>query len=82
MVAGGGVAIDAITAGVIVGAQALNGPLDSILTQPAIISVPLAFAAMVVGSLLTTSHVDAGAQMLTLHAPEGLGLEALDRARA
>jgi Na+(H+)/acetate symporter ActP len=82
MIAGGAVAIGAITAGVIVGAHALNGPLDSILTQPAIVSVPLAFAAMVVGSLATPAAVDVGAQMLALHAPEGLGLEVLDRARA
>ena len=67
---------------VAVGAQTFGGALDSILTQPAIILVPLAFAAMVAGSLATTSRVDAGAQMLTLHAPEGLGLEALDRVRA
>ena len=79
---GGMVAIGAIAAGVVVGAQTLSGPLDSILTQPAIVSVPLAFAAMVVGSVATKSRVDAGAQMLTLHAPEGLGLEALDRVRA
>jgi cation/acetate symporter len=79
---GGVVAIGAIAAGLAMGAQTLSGPLDSILTQPAIVSVPLAFAAMVAGSLATTSRVDAGAQMLTLHAPEGLGLEALDRARA
>jgi Na+(H+)/acetate symporter ActP len=82
MVAGGVVAIGAITVGVIIGAQALNGPLDSILTQPAIVSVPLAFTAMVVGSLATAAPADVGPQMLTLHAPEGLGLEVLDRARA
>jgi Na+(H+)/acetate symporter ActP len=82
MVAGGVAAIGAITAGVIVGAQALTGPLDSILTQPAIVSVPLAFMAMIVGSLATSTRADVGAQMLALHAPEGLGLEVLDRARA
>jgi Na+(H+)/acetate symporter ActP len=82
MVVGGVVAIGAITAGVIVGAQALTGPLDSILTQPAIVSVPLAFMTMIVGSLATATRADVGAQMLALHAPEGLGLEVLDRARA
>jgi Na+(H+)/acetate symporter ActP len=81
-VAGGAVALGAITAAVTVGAQALNGPLDSILTQPAIVSVPLAFAAMIVGSLAAAAPADVGAQMLALHAPEGLGLEVLDRARA
>jgi len=82
MVAGGLVAIGAITAGVVVGAQALTGPVDSILTQPAIVSVPLGFVAMVVGSLATTAPADVSPQMLALHAPEGLGLEVLDRARA
>lgn len=82
MVAGGIVAIGAISAGVIVGAQGLNGPLDSILTQPAIVSVPVAFLAMVAVSLVTAAPDDVGAQMLALHAPEGLGLHALDRARA
>jgi hypothetical protein len=44
--------------------------------------VPLAFMAMIVGSLATSTRADVGAQMLALHAPEGLGLEVLDRARA
>jgi len=52
------------------------------LTQPAIVSVPLAFAAMIAGSLATAAPADIGAHMLALHAPEGLGREALDRARA
>jgi cation/acetate symporter len=82
IVAGGVVAIGAIGLGLLVGAQNLSGPFDSILTQPAIISVPLAFFAMVAGSLLTTAPAEVGAQMLALHAPEGLGLEALDRVRA
>ena len=68
---GGVVAIGAIAAGVVVGSQTLGGPLDSILTQPAIVSVPLAFAAMVVGSLLTATRSSAAPQMLALHAPEG-----------
>jgi hypothetical protein len=44
--------------------------------------VPLAFAAMIAGSLATAPPEDIGAYMLALHAPEGLGLEVLDRARA
>jgi Na+(H+)/acetate symporter ActP len=80
--AGGVVAIGAITAGLIVGAQTLSGPLDSILTQPAIVSVPLAFAAMILGSISSEASCDARPQMLALHSPEGLGLEAIDRARA
>ncbi len=79
---GGVVSIGMITIGVAVGAQGLTGPLDSLLTQPAIVSVPLAFAAMIAGSLASTAPADIGAHMLALHAPEGLGLEALDRARA
>jgi cation/acetate symporter len=79
---GGVVSIGMITAGVVVGAQSLTGPLDSLLTQPAIVSVPLAFAAMIAGSLFSAAPADIGAHMLALHAPEGLGLEVLDRARA
>jgi Na+(H+)/acetate symporter ActP len=79
---GGVVAIGMIAAGVVLGAQSLTGPIDSLLTQPAIVSVPLAFAAMIAGSLATVAPADVGAHMLALHAPEGLGLEALDRVRA
>jgi Na+(H+)/acetate symporter ActP len=79
---GGVVAIGMITAGFALGAQSLTGPLYSLLPQPAIVSVPLAFAAMIVGSLVSTAPADVGAQMLALHAPEGLGLDVLDRARA
>jgi Na+(H+)/acetate symporter ActP len=82
IVVGGVVSIGMITAGVVVGAQSLTGPLDSLLTQPAIVSVPLAFAAMIAGSLFSAAPADIGAHMLALHAPEGLGLEVLDRARA
>jgi hypothetical protein len=82
IVVGGVVSIGMITAGVALGAQSLSGPIDSLLTQPAIVSVPLAFAAMIAASLATRAPADIGAHMLALHAPEGLGLEALDRARA
>jgi hypothetical protein len=46
------------------------------------VAVPLAFAAMIAGPLVSAAPVDVGAHMLALPAPEGLGLEALDRARA
>ena len=82
MIAGGAVASPAILGGFIVGAPNLNGTLDALLTQPAIVSVPIAFASMVLVSLLTAAPQDVGAQMLALHAPEGLGLEELERARA
>ena len=51
--------------------------VDELLSQPAVISVPLAFATMVLGSLIGRGRAPAGAdaQLLALHAPEGLGLE-------
>jgi Na+(H+)/acetate symporter ActP len=49
--------------------------LDALLTQPAVLSVPVAFLAMVLGSLLDRRGVpDVEASLLALHAPEGLGL--------
>jgi len=74
-------------AGLIVGALAASsliftglalgyegGTLDDLLTQPAVISVPLAFATMVLVSLRDRSTAPAAdAQLLALHAPEGLG---------
>jgi len=56
--------------------------LHALLTQPAILSVPIAFAAMITVSLITAPPDDVRSQMLALHVPEGLGLEALERARA
>jgi Na+(H+)/acetate symporter ActP len=54
-----------------------GGTLDDLLTQPAVISVPLAFATMVLVSLRDRSPAPAAdAQMLALHAPEGLGARA------
>jgi cation/acetate symporter len=50
-----------------------GGTLDDLLTQPAVISVPLAFATMLVVSLRDRSRVPADAHLLALHAPEGLG---------
>jgi cation/acetate symporter len=77
-------------AGLIVGALAASGlifaglalgidggTLDDLLTQPAVISVPLAFATMVLVSVRDRSPAPAAdAQMLALHAPEGLGAQA------
>ena len=47
-----------------------------VVGQPAAWTVPLAFAVMVAGSLLTGRRVpgDIGATMLRLHAPESLRL--------
>lgn len=52
---------------------------DALVAQPAAISVPLAFATMVGVSLLdrTRRPRDVEGHMLALHAPEGLGLEAV-----
>jgi hypothetical protein len=82
MLAGGGAASGAILIGQITGAQNLVGALSQILTQRAIASVPIAFASMIAVSLMSVRLRDAGAQMLALHAPEALGLEALEQARA
>ena len=51
--------------------------VDELLSQPAVISVPLAFATMVLVSLVGRGRAPAAAdaQLLALHAPEGLGLE-------
>jgi Na+(H+)/acetate symporter ActP len=84
-------------AGMIVGALAATGGIISgliaaapqtdvigaLLTQPAVASVPLAFLTMVGVSLLdgrTVPNVEA--QMVALHAPEGLGLRALSEPAA
>jgi cation/acetate symporter len=82
IVIGGVLAIGAILVGALVGAQGSGGAVNALLTQPAIITVPVAFAAMIVVSLMTARPEDVSSQMLALHAPEGLGLEALERARA
>ena len=53
-----------------------NTPLDTLLAQPAIWSIPVAFAVMIVGSLLTPERVpaDVNIKMLRMHVPEALGL--------
>src|SRR5215211_963895 len=61
--------------------------LDALLTQPAVLSVPLAFATMALVSLRGPQPRRApNAELLALHAPEGLGLgledEDLDAVRA
>jgi cation/acetate symporter len=51
----------------------------ALLQQPAIVSVPLAFLTMIVISLRDPHRiVDPEAEMLALHAPEGLGLRQAD----
>jgi cation/acetate symporter len=51
-------------------------PLDTLLAQPAIWSIPVAFTAMIVGSLATADRVpaDVNLKMMRMHVPESLGL--------
>jgi Na+(H+)/acetate symporter ActP len=73
LVAGAGVATGLIFTGL-----ALEGghpTVDALLTQPAVISVPVAFGVMVLVSLRDrTGRRAADAELLAMHAPEGLGL--------
>ncbi|HXD60150.1 MAG TPA: cation acetate symporter [Thermoleophilaceae bacterium] len=76
MIAGAGVASAGIFAGLITGDQA--GAVGALLSQPAVVSVPVAFISMIAVSLLDAPDpVLAEPAMLALHAPEGLGLEQL-----
>ena len=72
IIVGGVVAIGAILAGALIDAQCAGGAVNALLTQPAIISVPVAFVAMIAVSLVTARPKDVRSQMLALHAPEGL----------
>jgi Na+(H+)/acetate symporter ActP len=73
LVAGAGCATAAIFAGLLAGVE--HRSLDALLTQPAILSVPVAFAVMVLVSLGdAAARRPPDAELLTLHAPEGLGL--------
>jgi Na+(H+)/acetate symporter ActP len=65
------------TAAILTGLLAEPGvrTLEALLTQPAVLSVPLAFATMAVVSLLDRgARRPPDAELLALHAPEGLGL--------
>jgi Na+(H+)/acetate symporter ActP len=79
MLTGAATATSGMFAGLAVDAPA--GALAALLAQPAALSVPIAFATMIAVSLRRPPPVDARAQMLALHAPEELGVEAL-RARS
>jgi Na+(H+)/acetate symporter ActP len=67
-----------VATGLIFAGLAIEGghpTVDALLTQPAVISVPLAFAVMTVVSLRDRAgRRRADAELLALHAPEGLGL--------
>jgi Na+(H+)/acetate symporter ActP len=74
LIAGGGTAAAAV--GASVAGWSPGGWLGALLAEPAALTVPLAFAVMVGVSMATArrSALDAGRIMLTLHAPEALGL--------
>jgi cation/acetate symporter len=76
--ASGLVAGAAIATGLIFAGLAIEGghpTVDALLTQPAVISVPIAFAVMMLASLRDRGgRRTADAELLAMHAPEGLGL--------
>jgi len=77
MVLGMLTATSAIFVGLALG-EPTRGAL-ALLQQPAIVSVPIAFITMVSVSLTDRHRItDSDAQMLALHAPEGLGLRLAD----
>jgi cation/acetate symporter len=74
---GGGLASGAILYTMWAGDGAAVGTLwSTLLAQPAIWTIPVAFGTMVLGSLLTRASVpdDVNLKMLRLHVPEALGL--------
>ncbi len=59
-----------------------SGAIGALLAQPAVVTVPVAFSAMVVVSLLRPGPArDADRQLLALHAPEELGFDVTGRDR-
>jgi cation/acetate symporter len=82
---GAGAATTAIFAGLVL--EPAGRSLEALLTQPAVLSVPLAFATMALVSMSGPEPRRApNAELLALHAPEGLGLgledEDVDAVRA
>jgi Na+(H+)/acetate symporter ActP len=73
MVCGMVLATAAIFTGLALG-EPTGGAGAALLAQPAVISVPVAFLVMIIVSLRDPVRIDASAEMLALHAPEGLGL--------
>jgi cation/acetate symporter len=71
MVAGAVTATGAIVAALVAGTEAN----DTVLAQPAVFSVPIAFATMIVVSLVGRPVPGVEVHMRALHAPEGLGIE-------
>jgi Na+(H+)/acetate symporter ActP len=77
MVVGMTIATAAIFTGLALG-QPVSGAGAALLAQPAVVSVPIAFLVMIGVSLRDRDRLDASADMLALHAPEGLGLRVAD----
>jgi Na+(H+)/acetate symporter ActP len=75
MVVGGLVATGGIVTGLILAEP--NGVAGALLAQPALVSVPLAFGAMIGVSRRSQRLAAPEAEMLALHAPEGLDLPEL-----
>ena len=75
LVTGGGLAAAAVLATIMRGPS--DGWTGALLAQPAAWSMPLAFATMVVVSLLTARERPSGVEriMVRLHTPESLGLD-------
>jgi cation/acetate symporter len=71
MVAGALTATGAIVAALVAGSEAN----DTVLAQPAVFSVPIAFATMIAISLAGRPVPGVEVHMRALHAPEGLGIE-------
>jgi cation/acetate symporter len=73
LVVGAAAATTAIFGGLVL--EPADRTFDALLTQPAVFSVPLAFATMVLVSL-TDAHARRApdAELLARHVPEGLGL--------
>jgi Na+(H+)/acetate symporter ActP len=77
MVVGVLIATSAIFVGLALG-EPSAGAL-ALLQQPAIVSVPVAFLTMILVSLRDPHRIpNVEAEMLALHAPEGLGLRLVD----
>jgi Na+(H+)/acetate symporter ActP len=74
MIAGGLSASGGIVAALVVGSAAE----ESLLTQPAVVSVPIAFATMIAVSLATAPppRRAVAAAMYALHVPEGAAVPA------
>jgi cation/acetate symporter len=73
MLSGAVLATAAIFTGLALGDQSTS-VVGALLAQPALVSVPVAFVVMIAVSLRTGVSAAASAEMLALHAPEGLGL--------